>query len=101
VSILTQKVSILILSFYKVASLDSEKAYDSVWRAGLFYKLMNNISNQFWYISRQYYNQTIGFYKIDKIMEEVEVIIERGVKQGGVLSPQLFNYYINELLEKV
>jgi len=84
-----------------IACLDSEKAYDSVWRAGLFYKLMNNITNQFWYISRQYYNQSIGYFKIDGIMEEEEIVIERGVKQGGVLSPQLFNFYINDLLERI
>jgi hypothetical protein len=62
---------------------------------------MNNISNQFWYISRQYYNKSIGCFKIDGIMEEEEIIIERGVKQGGVLSPQSFNYYVNDLLDKV
>lgn len=84
-----------------IACLDSEKAYDSVWRAGLFYKLINNITNQFWYIARQYYNQSIGYFKIDGIMEEVEIIIERGVKQCGVLSPQLFNFYINDLLERI
>jgi hypothetical protein len=32
-------------------------------------------------------------------MMDVEVIIERRVKKCGVLSPQLFNYYINGLLE--
>jgi len=84
-----------------IACLDSAKAYDSVWRAGLFYKLMNNITNQFWYISRQNYNQSIGYFKIDGIMEEEEIVIERGVKQGGVLSPQLFNFYINDLLERI
>ena len=34
-------------------------------------------------------------------MEEEEIVIERGVKQGGVLSPQLFNFYINDLLERI
>jgi DNA-directed RNA polymerase subunit L len=84
-----------------IACLDSEKAYDSVWKAGLFYKLMNNITNQIWFISKQNYKQSIGFFKIDGIREEVEIIIDRRVKQGDVLSPQLFKYYINDLLKKV
>ena len=31
--------------------MDSEKAYDSVWRDVLFFKLIDKISNQFWMIS--------------------------------------------------
>jgi hypothetical protein len=33
-----------------IASLDSEKAYDSVWRGGIFIKLMDVIQPQFWLI---------------------------------------------------
>jgi hypothetical protein len=62
-----------------IACLDSEKAYDSVWKAGLFYKLMNNITNQIWFISKQNYKQSIGFFKIDGIREEVEIIIDSKV----------------------
>ena len=35
--------------------------------------------------------------------DELEEIIEitRGVKQGGILSPQLFNFFIDELIKKL
>jgi hypothetical protein len=82
-----------------IASLDSEKAYDSVWRDGMFFKLIDVITNQFWHIARAYYNQSTGYFKIDGIVDKKVIKINRGVKQGGVLSPQLFNFFINELLE--
>ena len=36
-----------------IASLDSEKAYDSIWRDGLFFKLIGIIDHQFWVILLQ------------------------------------------------
>ena len=35
------------------------------------------------------------------VKEKEIIMITRGVKQGGVLSPQLFNFYINELISTV
>jgi hypothetical protein len=80
-----------------IAMLDSEKAYDSVWRDGIFFKLIRKIDTQFWIILRDYYSKSDGIFKINGIMDESVVNIKRGVKQGGVLSPKLFNYFINEL----
>ena len=34
-------------------------------------------------------------------MDETEFVISRGVKQGGKLSPQLYNFYIDNLLEDI
>ena len=33
-----------------IAMLDSEKAYDSVWRDGIFFKHIGKIDSQFWII---------------------------------------------------
>ena len=84
-----------------IASLDSEKAYDSIWRDGLFFKLMNAIDLQFWLILRDYYSKSDGVFKFNGVTENEIVKITRGVKQGGVISPKLFNFFINELLEMI
>ena len=85
-----------------IASLDAAKAYDSVWRDGIFYKLKNILHSQFWLVLKVYYSNSDGIFKINnKLIEESLIKITRGVKQGGILSPQLFNFYINELIEAV
>ena len=61
----------------------------------LFYKLINKIENKFW-LALLNYETSKGMVKIDGQMLE-EFQITDGVKQGGVLSPFLFNFYINEL----
>jgi hypothetical protein len=79
-----------------IASLDSEKAYDFIWRDGLFFKLINVINPQFWLILRDYYNKSDGVFKINGVMDK-----SRGVKKGGVISPKLFNFFIYELIETI
>ena len=37
-------------------SLDAEKAFDKLWRPGLFYKLRDKISIQEWYVLKKYYD---------------------------------------------
>ena len=84
-----------------IASYDSEKAYDSVWRDGIYFKLINVISSQFWLLIKEYYGKSDGILKINGVLGDEIIEITRGVKQGGVLSPQLFNFFINELFEKI
>ena len=83
-----------------IASLDAEKAYDSVWRDGIFFRLMEVIDSQIWLVLKNYYDNADGVFKINNMLRSERMIkITRGVKQGGVLSPQLFNFYIDELLK--
>jgi hypothetical protein len=43
-----------------IASLDSEKAYDSVWRDGIYFKLIGVITAQFWLLVKEYYEKSDG-----------------------------------------
>jgi hypothetical protein len=84
-----------------IAFLDSEKAYDSVWRDGIFFKLIEVIRPQFWLVLKDYYDKSDGILKINGQFIEEIIEITRGVKQGGILSPQLFNFFIDELIKKI
>ena len=83
-----------------IASLDSEKAYDSVWRDRIFFKLIEFIRPQFWLILKDYYDQSDGILKINGELGDEIIEITRRVKQGGILSPQLFNFFIDEMIKK-
>lgn len=80
----------------RAASLDAEKAFDKVWRNGLFYKLIEKMNISHWYLLKKYYDQSWGTIMLYSISSEL-FKINCGVKQGGILSPFLFNIYINDL----
>jgi len=81
----------------KIASLDAEKAFDKVWRDGLFYKLIGKLNYSLWVILKKYYDSSTGSLSYeDNILEAF--IINCGVKQGGILSPFLFNAFIDDLV---
>ena len=75
-----------------VVSLDAEKAFDKVWRPGLFFKLLNKIPLNIWCSLNQYYNSSDSLIKINGQTDTENVIKTNcGVKQGSFLSPNLFN----------
>ena len=80
-----------------IASLDAQKAFDRLWRDGLFYKLIGKIPDLFWRAIYNYYEQSKIIVKYDGKKSDPIDICE-GVKQGGILSPYLFNFFINDLL---
>ena len=82
----------LILCF-----IDFKKAYDSVWHAGLLYKLRAiGLSHKFFSIIKSMYQQSILTVPVwDKITPFFKSLI--GVKQGDNLSPTLFNLFVNDI----
>jgi hypothetical protein len=64
----------------------------------LFYKLIKKLEKREWLILKRYYN--ISAAKIvcnNEYSNQFKIVTD--VKQGGILSPFLFNMFIDELLE--
>ena len=81
------------------AFIDLKKAFDTVWRIGLFYKLIDKgIPNRLYNIISSMYTGNTFKIKFPHGLSQTYKS-ERGVKQGDVLSPLLFNFYINDLTQ--
>ena len=82
------------------AFIDLRKAFDTVWRIGLFYKLLKHgIPNRIFQIIFSMYTNTSFKIKFSNGLSD-SFHSECGVKQGDVLSPLLFNFYIDDLIKK-
>ena len=77
--------------------LDVRKAYDRVWRAGLFLKLSQlGIGGRFLAMLRVMFRRVSRTILVnDSFTEEFDV--HTGVPQGSVLSPLLYAVYVNGL----
>ena len=84
----------------KVASLDAEKAFDRVWRVGLFYKLIDKLSPTLWLILKTYYESARGCIEVSDGSLSGFFPINIVVKQGGILSPALFRAFIDDLIQQ-
>ena len=78
-------------------SLDAEKCFDSLWHSALFFKLMHKIPDQHWLTLHFWYSRLRAFIKWNGAISRT-FKISRGTRQGSILSPSVFNYFINELL---
>ena len=76
-------------------SFDAEKAFDKLWRPGLFYKLLKDFGSSITMLIKVYYDQSYGLVKNDKYVSEL-FKIKTGVKQGGVISGHLYNFNMND-----
>lgn len=80
-----------------ICSLDAEKCFDRIWHAGLLYKLLNVLPLNQWMLLYSWYNNSNVKVRW-KSNYSCPFRITRGTKQGSLLSPIFFNYFINDLL---
>ena len=77
--------------------IDFKKAFDSVWHEGLLIRLLqNNINGKFYELIKNLYSKSNCYIKLGSRRTRSFNYL-RGVRQGCILSPLLFNLYLNEL----
>ena len=82
-----------------VCFVDLKKAFDSIWREGMLLKLLKSgIGGNFYNIIKSMYCEVKCTVKTQEGFTSF-FKSSIGVKQGEVLSPMLFNLYINDILD--
>jgi hypothetical protein len=81
--------------------LDIEKAYPSVWREGLWFKLKQaGITGRMWRVIKKFYEHCEVAVKVNgELQEWYEEVV--GLREGCVLSPLIFAVYIAELATEI
>ena len=78
--------------------VDFRKAYDSVWHQALLYKLLKmNIRGKFYKIVENIMSDVLLCVKIGQHHRSDFFDTGNGLKQGDVISPMLFNLFVNDL----
>ena len=82
-----------------VCFIDFKKAYDTIWREGLYYKLLKmGINQKFIKLLINLYSGIKSCVNLGKGITK-EFNSKVGLKQGCNLSPNLFNLYINDIIK--
>ena len=86
---------------YYLAFLDIKRAYDVVWREGLWDRLWTSgVRGRMWRMIQQVYKRTVSCVVVEDQKTEWKAS-EVGVRQGCVMSPNLFSMFINGMAERV
>ena len=73
------------------------KEFDSLWHDGLLYKLLQiNVRGNFYKVIKSLYSNSTCSIRIGNNQTQ-PFQYTRGVRQGCILSPLLFNLYVNDL----
>ena len=84
-----------------LAFLDIKRAYDVVWREGLWERLWQcGMRGRMWRVIQRLYQKTVSCVVVDGEKTEWKRS-EVGVRQGCVMSPNLFSMFINGMAERV
>ena len=78
-------------------SLDAEKCFDSIWHSALFYKLIDVLPDHHWSTLHFWYSNLKSLVRWNNVYSKT-FCVTRGTRQGSILSPALFNVFINDLL---
>ena len=81
--------------------VDFRKAYDTIWRDGLYYKLLGNgVSKSFVRLLKSIYDNSSLSVQL-ALGVTANFPSKVGLKQGCNLSPILFNLFINDFIEEL
>ena len=80
-----------------ICSLDAEKCFDSIWHDGLLYKLMPVMPMAHWRLLFSWYKSLSALVRINGT-DGPTFEISKGTRQGSILSPFIFNIFLNDLL---
>ena len=81
--------------------LDVQKAYDTVWHDGLWYKLWDmGVKGRMWRVIKKMYMSSRSAVLLEGEKSD-SFNVDQGVAQGCSLSPILFSVFINDLLKEV
>ncbi len=83
-----------------VCALDAQKCFDRIWHHGLFFKLMTVLDISTWLFLFHWYTNSRAIVRWNSTTS-LPFTITRGTRQGSLLSPWMFNLFINDLLVSV
>ena len=84
-----------------LAFLDIKKAYDRVWRSGLWVKLHEHgVRGKLWRVVRAIYSDVRSAVRTNQDRSQY-FTVNVGLRQGCVLSPVLFDVYVNDVVTEL